>query len=163
VARVGEDVAKSRPAGSQTVPLRSTYTPRGEEAVGAGASRRISPVDRGRGARPFYAKDPKARPGGGKTGSDPKVEGESGSDPIFQEEGPSGGEEAVGKATSAKETGEEEAARERLSYRPERDALRTSGGGRLGFSRAEIDSRSRGARQHCASDHQLPSSGPGVT
>jgi hypothetical protein len=49
--------------------------PSGEEAVGAGPSGRISPVDRGRGARPFYAKDPKAPPrvGGGWT-FNPKVD-----------------------------------------------------------------------------------------
>jgi len=41
----------------------STYTSHGEEAVGTRASGRISPVDKGRGARPFYAKDPKAPPG----------------------------------------------------------------------------------------------------
>ncbi len=43
-------------AGSEAVPLRSSYAPRGEEPVGAGR-----PNAR---ARPFYAKDPKARPGG---------------------------------------------------------------------------------------------------
>ena len=48
----------AEPAGSQAVPVRSSYTPRSEETFGAGP-RRISPVDRGRGARPFYAKDPK--------------------------------------------------------------------------------------------------------
>ncbi len=59
-------------AGSQMVPLRSTYAPRGEESFGAARSSAR--------ARPFYAKNPKSRPGLGqppakgqkpiKTGSD---------------------------------------------------------------------------------------------
>jgi hypothetical protein len=65
--RLGEDVARTRPAASQPtlIPPRSTHVPSGEESV-AGTGRRISPVDRGKGSRPFYAKDPKARkpPGG---------------------------------------------------------------------------------------------------
>jgi hypothetical protein len=67
-------------AGSATVPLRSTYSPRGEESFGDGTSRRISPVDRGRGARPFYAKDPKARPGGRQPSAEEQKN--EGSDPI---------------------------------------------------------------------------------
>jgi hypothetical protein len=57
-AEPAERVPTPAPAGSQTVPLRSTYTPRSEEAIGAGTSRRRP--DR---ARPFYAKDPETRPG----------------------------------------------------------------------------------------------------
>jgi hypothetical protein len=59
-------------------PFSSTYTPRGEEAVGAGPSRRISPVDRGRGARPFYAKDPMAPPRTPREKGAFKEEGEEG-------------------------------------------------------------------------------------
>jgi hypothetical protein len=50
--------ARMRPpttAGSETVPLRSAYTPPGEESL-AGARPNVR-------ARPFYARDPKARPG----------------------------------------------------------------------------------------------------
>jgi hypothetical protein len=49
------------------VPLHSSYTPRSEEEFSAGAHLgrgRGAYGDRGRGARPFYAKDPWARPGG---------------------------------------------------------------------------------------------------
>jgi hypothetical protein len=55
-------------ASPQNAPAATT-TATGQPApttVPAGASRRISPVDRGRGARPFYAKDPKARSTAGK-------------------------------------------------------------------------------------------------
>jgi len=53
---------------------KGRIVPGGEEAVGAGPSRRISPVDRGRGARPYYAKDPKARLGRGGWTFNPKVD-----------------------------------------------------------------------------------------
>jgi Domain of unknown function (DUF4157) len=60
------------PAGTETVPLRSSYTPTGEEPVAAGPSR----------ARPFNAKDSKLRPGGRQpsrgrktAGADAKVSG----------------------------------------------------------------------------------------
>ena len=51
------------------VPPRSAHVPPTEEAAstGAGARSRISPVDKGKGSRPFYAKDPKPptrEPGG---------------------------------------------------------------------------------------------------
>jgi hypothetical protein len=79
--RVQTPAKGAAPAGSQMVPLRSTYSPRSEETFGAGASRgRISPFDRGRGARPFYAKDPKARPGGRQPSAEEQIN--EGSDPI---------------------------------------------------------------------------------
>jgi hypothetical protein len=55
--------APAPPAGapSQQMPPRSSYTPATEELAGA-TRRRVSPLDRGRGARPFYARDPLARP-----------------------------------------------------------------------------------------------------
>jgi hypothetical protein len=61
----GEGVASAAhadapPAQPSLVPLRSTYTPPTEEAVAARTTKRISATDRGRGARPFYAKDPKS-------------------------------------------------------------------------------------------------------
>lgn len=66
VGHLGDDVAKTRPAAPQPtlVPPRSAHVPPTEEAAGtgAGARSRISPVDRGKGSRPFYAKDPKKPP-----------------------------------------------------------------------------------------------------
>jgi hypothetical protein len=67
-ARVGEHRVTPAPANQAAKRPVTRDVPKKpmEEAVGAGAHRRISPVDRGRGARPFYANDPKAprRPGG---------------------------------------------------------------------------------------------------
>jgi Domain of unknown function (DUF4157) len=57
LAEPAKPVQTPAPAGTQTVPLRSTYVPRGEEPVGT-----VRP--RAPAARPFLAKDPNARPGG---------------------------------------------------------------------------------------------------
>ncbi len=86
VAHLGEDVAKARPAAAESrlAPQPSTHAPISEEPVGAvrAPGGRISPVDRGKGARPFYIRDPKARgkrpggPGGG--GGRPDVPAPSG-------------------------------------------------------------------------------------
>jgi hypothetical protein len=57
------------------IPPKGKIVPPGEEAFGAVPPRgRISPVDRGRGARPYYAKDPKARLGRGGWTFNPKVD-----------------------------------------------------------------------------------------
>jgi hypothetical protein len=52
----------------RAVPSRAVPSPIPEGQIAPRATGRISPVDRGRGARPFYAKDPKA-PGKGPPGS----------------------------------------------------------------------------------------------
>jgi hypothetical protein len=85
LAHLGEDVAKTRPAASQPtlIPPRSTHVPTGEEAV-AGTGRRISPVDRGKGSRPFYAKDPKARRGNQQPGKPGKPQDATPTEPSAQ-------------------------------------------------------------------------------
>src|SRR5262249_54159640 len=50
---------------SPVPPVRPPSAPRSEESFGTGTRpRRLSALDRGRGARPFYAKDPKKPPAG---------------------------------------------------------------------------------------------------
>jgi len=77
----GPNAQGPAPPGSQTVPLRSTYRHSDEEVVGGGMSRaNRSNIHSGR-ARPFYAKDPMARPGLGQLsakGQGPKVGGKGG-------------------------------------------------------------------------------------
>lgn len=74
VKQLGDEVAKTRPVASHStgVPPRSARVPTTEEeAAGsaAGGRGRISPTDRGKGSRPFYAKDPKRPKAGGRGGS----------------------------------------------------------------------------------------------
>ena len=61
VAHLGDNVAKARPAGSQSKTGYSRTAPTSEEEIASAAGRtrrRVGPTDRGKGARPRYANDP---------------------------------------------------------------------------------------------------------